>query len=639
VAVIDQFLDGVFVVDLAPIRDSQLVLSTIASTLDIREVPGEPLIETLKHALIDKRMLLLLDNFEQIIDAALFVSEILSASPNLTVLVTSREALTIYGEQVYVVPPLSIPDLDNLESPQQLLQFESIQLFYQRATAVKPDFEFTDKNVPAIAEICVRLDGLPLAIELAAARSNLFSPEMIRKRLDSRLTMLTGGSRDVPIRLQTLRGTLDWSYDLLDSEEQTLLARLSVFKGGRTVESSEAVCASGLSVDIMDGLESLLNKNLLYQEQGQLGEPRFYMLETIHEYAQEKLVESGEAEEIELLHSQYFTSLAVEAEQELYGARQEYWLVKLRVEYDNLRTAMARSLDGGDVVLGFQIIAALRYFWFSDGLVAEGFKWIKHALDCTDEIPMEVRAKVYITAADLSFVQGDQEQGRIYGRKALELAQESENELTRAWALLSLSKHFSASRDQVPEGIILCEESLALFRKINYLPGITISLNVLGELSRMAGDYETAEGYYQQCLELSRQADDKRRVAVTLANLSSIAMHKGEYRQAEMLERESIEMEVELGTKYYIGLSFACLSGILAMRGHPEQAAVLYGASESLLQTLGAKLQPADKIEVDQYLLSIHEQLDDKLFESSMAIGKAMSFEQAVSFALDDQIS
>ena len=637
--VIDQFLGGVFIIDLATIQDSQLVLSTIAGTLGIREVPGEPLIDTLKHNLIDKRMLLLLDNFEQIIDAAHFVSELLAASPHLKVLVTSREALTIYGEQVYHVPPMSIPDPEHLASTQRLLQYESIQLFYQRATAVKPDFTITDKNASAIAEICVRLDGLPLAIELAAARSNLYSPEMIQKRLDNRLAILSSGSRDVPIRLQTLRGTLDWSYDLLDREEQTLLARLSVFQGGRTVDSTEAVCAPGLPVDVLDGLESLLNKNLLYQEQGLLGEPRFYMLETIHEYAHEKLVESSEIDEIKLRHSQYFASLVAEAEQGLYGPRQGYWLDKLRVEYDNLRTAMDHSLSGADVSLGFQIIGALRYFWYSDGLIAEGFKWIERALDYKGEIQVEIRAKVYITAADLSFVQGDQEKERLYGRKALELAQESGDELTRAWALLSFSKNFTAYPDQVSDGIILCEKSLALFRELNYLPGITIALNILGELSRIAGNYEGAEDYYQQCLELSRQAGDKRRIAVTLANLASIAVHHGEYRQAELLERESLEIEVELGTKYYIGLSFTCLSGIVAMQGRPEQAAILLGASESVLQTMGAKLQPADQIEVDHYLVAIQEQLDESSFENALAEGRGMSFEQAVSFALDDQAS
>jgi non-specific serine/threonine protein kinase len=564
---------------------------------------------------------------------------LLSACPQLKVIATSREILNIYGEQVYNVPPMSLPNPDKLGEAESLLEYESVQLFTQRARAVKPDFTINEENASAIAEICIRLDGLPLAIELAAARSNLYSPEMIRKRLDNRLAILTGGSRDVPLRLQTLRGTLDWSYDLLDPGEQMLLARLSVFQGGRTVDSSEAVCAQSLPIDILDGLESLLNKNLIYQEQGQLGEPRFYMLETIHEYASEKLAESGEIEEIRQRHIEYFASLAAEAEQELYGSRQGYWLNKLRVEYDNLRISMEHSLGGADLLSGFQIIGSLRYFWYSDGLIAEGLSWIERALSYEDEIPLEIRSKVYVTAADLAFIQGDQEKEEYYGQKALELAEESGDDLTRAWALLSHSKNFSSAGDQASDGIRLCEESLTLFREIRYIPGITVALNVLGELSRLAGDYERAEGYYQECLELSRQAGDKRRIAIALACLSSIAMHHGEYRKAEMLERESFQMEVELDTKYYIGLSFACLSGPVAMQGRPEHAAILLGASESTLQIMGAKLQPADQNEVDQYILAIREQLDDKSYERALTEGRSMSFEEAVSFALSDRAS
>jgi non-specific serine/threonine protein kinase len=637
--VIDQFLDGVFIVDLAPIQDSQLVLNTIAGTLDIREVPGEPLIETLKHTFVEKRILLLLDNFEQIIDAALFVSELLSASPYLKVLVTSREALTIYGEQVYNLPPMSIPDPENLESTQRLLQYESIQLFYQRAKAVKPDFTITDKNASAIAEICVRLDGLPLAIELAAARSNLYSPEMIQKRLDSRLAILIGGSRDVPPRLQTLRGTLDWSYDLLAGGEQTLFSRLSAFQGGCTVESTDMVCGQGLSLDVLDGLESLIDKNLLYQKESLQGEPRFFMLETIHEYAQEKLAESGEAEELMQRHGEYFADLAVKAEGELYGDRQGHWLKRLRLENDNLRAALAWSLDGADPVLGSSIVWALRYFWYGDGLSDEALSWVERALDFKGDIPLDILAKVYITGADLSFVQGNLEKDRDYSRRALEVAQESGDDLTLAWALLIRRKDYSLSPAQISERITLGRESLTLFRNLDYPPGIAITLRVLGDLSLLADDYQQAEKHYQQCLEVSRLAGDKRRIAVALACLASVAMHRGEYHQAELLERESLELEVELGTKYYIAMILAILSGPVAMQGRPEQAAILLGASENILQTLGAKLQPVDQRDVAHYRAAIREQLDGRSFERALAEGRGMSFEQAVSFALDEQTS
>lgn len=420
--VIDQFLGGVYIVDLAPIRDSQLVIGTIADTLDIREVPGETLIETLKHALVGKRMLLILDNFEHIIDSAHYLSELLSACPHLNIIVTSREILNIYGEQLYNVPPMSIPDPENFGNIEQLLEYESIQLFIQRTRAVKPDFTISEENASSIAEICIRLDGLPLAIELAAARSNLFSPEMIRERLDNRLALLTCGARDVPTRLQTLRGIFDWSYGLLNGGEQILFNRFSVFQGGRTVDSSEAVCAPGLPIDILDGLESLLNKNLLYQEQGKLGEPRFYMLETIHEYANEKLAASGEVEEIRQRHTEYFSSLAAEAERGLRGPRQKYWVERLRAEYDNLRAALTWSLKGADIVLGSEIIFALRLYWYIEGSTAEGLLWVERALTHEKSLSPGSRARVYITASTLYFIQGDHDSDKRFARQAVHLS-------------------------------------------------------------------------------------------------------------------------------------------------------------------------------------------------------------------------
>ncbi|MFN2212411.1 MAG: tetratricopeptide repeat protein [Anaerolineales bacterium] len=636
----EQFLDGVFIVDLATIRDSQLFLSTISSALEVHGVPGEPLIETLKHALYGKQVLLLLDNFEQIINAAPFVSELLSSSPELKVMVTSRERLSIYGEQVFTVPPLSVPRLDQKETTQRLLQYEAIQLFYQRARAINPVFKITDENISSVAEICARLDGLPLAIELAAARSNLYSPEMIRDRLDSRLAILTGGSRNLPDRLRTLRGTLDWSYELLDAEEQVLLVRLSVFNGGGTLESADAVCAHGLSIDIMDGLESLLNKNLLYQEIGKLGEPRFYMLETIHEYAREMLADSGEAKKLELLHCRYFASFALGAEQEMYGTKQGYWLKKMRVEYDNLRTAIERSFKNAEDLLGFQIIGALRYFWYSDGLIAEGFKWIEVAQESEQEIPIEIRAKVYLTAADLSYAQGDPKKVNQYSRSAYELAKKSRDRVTLAWALLSRSKTFSMPQEQdIPKCITLSKESLALFRKLNFLPGTTTALTVLGEISRITGDYQAAEDYYRESLKLSRQAGDKKRSAVNLANLASVVLHRGDYQQAEQFEREALEIDVELGIKHYVGLNLTCLAGILAKQGSSMKAAILLGASEKILQTMGVTAQPADQVDLDDYLAVIHEQLNEEQFEAALAEGRKMSYEQAVSYALDKQDS
>ena len=631
---LERFEESIFFVNLAPIRDPQLVPSTIAQTLGIREVAGMQLIEAIKIYLLEKRTLLLLDNFEQIIDAAPLVGELLSSLPGLNILVTSREALQIYGEQEYPVPPLPVPDLDRIEPLDLLSQYESVQLFQQRAKAVKPGFEITSENAPIIAEICVRLDGLPLAIELAAARSKLLSPEMIRLRLESRLATLNFGSRDVPNRLQTLRGTLDWSYDLLDEGERTLFGRLSVFQGGRTIESAEAVCAPGLPIDVFEGLESLLNKNLLFQIEGPVGEPRFYMLETIHEYADEKLNESGELEVIRRRHAEYFARLADQAEPELFTSRQGYWLTRLGCEHDNLRAALTWLLEGADVTLGSQIAGALREFWYLEGFIAEGLRWTERALNRADDIPPGIRAKVLNAAGHLAFAQGDYEAGKHFHRKALALSQESGDGVGSAWALIFLASNMGAFPDEVEAGIGLCQDGLSLFRELGDIPGITRALNVLGELFRMVGDYDRAQDVYQECLILSGQIGDKQRAGVMLSNLSYVAMHQGDYVRAEALIIEALTITVELNTKYLTGLGLAILAGPVSARGQPERAARLLGASEGILLSLGASLQPADQIEIDCYLADIRAQLDEKIYTEAWSQGRAMSIEDAVAYAL-----
>jgi len=313
---IEEFEDGVFFVALATLTDHTLVTSSVAQVLGVRESGDQPLLEGIKDYLQDKRLLLVLDNFEQVLEAAPQAGEILSAAPRLKVLATSRIPLGIYGEREYAVPPLAIPDPKRLPTLEVLSQYEAVRLFIERAEATKAGFEITSENAPAVAEICARLDGLPLAIELAAARIKLLPPSSILARLTNRLKLLTGGARDLPERQRTLRGAIEWSHTLLDEGEKTLFARMAIFSGGRTLEAIEAVCdAQGdLPMDAFDGVSSLVDKSLLRQEEGPEGEPRFMMLETIHEYAREKLRESGEAEEIGHAHARHFLGLAEEAE-------------------------------------------------------------------------------------------------------------------------------------------------------------------------------------------------------------------------------------------------------------------------------------------------------------------------------------
>jgi predicted ATPase/DNA-binding CsgD family transcriptional regulator len=430
---VDTFDDGVYLVELAPISHPGSVANAIAQVLDVTERAGESLTETLKNYLRNRHVLLVLDNFEHILEATSLVSDLLGAAPYLRVLATSREALRLYGEQEFHVLPLEVPDLQHLKPLPELSQCEAVALFVHRTQAVQPNFDLTNDIASSVAEICVRLDGLPLAIELAAARSKMLTPQMIRTRLESRLGMLTGGSRDLPARHQTLHAMIDWSYDLLDEEERMLFGQLSVFKGGHSVEAAEEVCSPGLPLDVLDGLESLLNKNLLFQEEGPAGEPRFYMLETIHEYARARLEESGEREALQRRHAEYFVGLAERAELDLHGVTPGYWYRQLRAEHDNLQTALAWSLGSAAsniLELGLRLVGALCGFWYYGGHSAEGLRWTQRALDGAEGAPSALRARVLNGAGRLAYQRGDFEQGKKWNRESLTLYRKLEIGLT-----------------------------------------------------------------------------------------------------------------------------------------------------------------------------------------------------------------
>jgi predicted ATPase len=339
-------------VELAALVEAKLVASTIASTLGVKEVRDAPILETLKQHTRDKHLLLVVDNFEHVIDAANDLSQLLTSGQGVKLLVTSRAPLRVRGEREYSVPPLTMPDPRQLPTLEELTGYEAVRLFIERAQGVKADFEVTSENASALAEICVHLDGLPLAIELAAARVKLLSPPELLTRLSPTLKVLTGGARDLPKRQQTLRGAIDWSYDLLDEGEKQLFARMAVFRGGRTLEALEAVCNhdGNLQLDVLDVVQALLNNSLLQQREGSDGEPRFWMLETIHEYAREKLEESGEAAALEMAHALYFMRVAEAAEPYLRGAQVGVWLNRLEDEHDNLRTALRWAAQEGEAI-------------------------------------------------------------------------------------------------------------------------------------------------------------------------------------------------------------------------------------------------------------------------------------------------
>jgi predicted ATPase/DNA-binding CsgD family transcriptional regulator len=438
---LDDFTDGIFFIDLAPIRDPQLVAITIANALGVRETGELSLIETLKSYLRGKHLLLLLDNFEQVIDAAPLVGELLSASAGLKTLVTSREVLNLYGEHEYPVSPLELPDPDCHEPLAELSQRESSALFVQRAQSASQDFHLTAENAPAVAEICLRLDGLPLALELAAARSKLLPPRMLLDRLADCLGTLTGGPRGLYARQQTLRGAIDWSYDLLDDDEKVLFARLGVFQGGCDIEAAQAVCGHNLSLGVLDGLESLWVKSLLRREEGPGGRPRFTMLETIHEYARERLEGSGEAVQIRWKHAEYLVTLAETARPELEKANHQYWTERLTADHENIRAALAWSLgDGRDYAeLGLRLASCLEYFWFFTGHGREGEGWLRRALEIAGNAAPAVRANVLAGLSMLLGHRNDLEESKVCAREALRLYTQAGDRFGRARSLMWLS--------------------------------------------------------------------------------------------------------------------------------------------------------------------------------------------------------
>lgn len=635
--VTDDFKHGVYFVGMAPISEQALVPSIIAQALGVTERVGEPLTDTLKSYLSSRETLLVLDNFEHLIDVAPLVGELLAAAPRLRVMVTSREILQLHSEQVYYVPPLALPDFVDGQSAETLAGIEALALFVQRARSVNPDFQINDGNARIIARICTRLDGLPLAIELAAARVGLLTPEELFVRLSDRFAILRTSIRDLPPRHRTLAATLDWSYDLLDTEEKTLFARLGVFRDGCTLEAAEVICGYDLSLDILDGLESLLNKSLVQRVEGIDAQPRLAMLETIHAYAAERL---GESDEVDLLvkrHAEYFAAQAEGAAPELHGAQQNDWVLHLRAERDNMRIALKRAIKEHVpecVEPGLRMVGVLGEFWMYEGDISEGRIWTTRTLEYVDEIPPTLLPTLLNTAGMLAFAYGDYDQGAVWNSEALALSQEQGDSSNEAWAFFWLGAHSMGHPDQIASGVKLCEAGLALFRQLDDKQGIAWALNVLGELARLNDDYEGASIAYEESLAVGQETGDKRRVAIALVNLGYVALHQGDYLRAEAVMKKGLTLLSGLKTKYHMAITLPMLAGPAVAKGQLKRAATLLGAADSSFEMLGASPQPADQVEAERFAADARERLGDAAFEAAWDEGQAMSLEEAVAYAL-----
>jgi predicted ATPase len=580
----------VYFVDLAAVTDPALVAPTIAQTMGVQETDDQPVVERLKAYLRHKQQLLLLDNFEQIVDAAPLVEELLVASPHLKVLVTSREVLHLYGEHEVVVPPLAVPDPTRLPSLEQLSQYDAVRLFIERAQAVKADLMLTSANAPVVAEICHRLDGLPLAIELAAARSKLFAPDALLTRLSSRLQVLTGGARTLPARQQTIRATIDWSYHLLDQGERAVFARLGVFMGGCTLESAEAVCnpAGVLPNEVVDGITSLLDKSFLRQVEGSDGEPRFVMLETVREYALERLEASEETDLLRQWHAGYFVALTEAAEPHITGTDQPAWLNRLEAEHDNLRSALTWSHMVSRAEVGLRLAGALWQFWRARGHFSEGRDWLARllALPHSHGVPAWVRSKALHGAGTLASLQGDYTQAGGLLRESLALYRTLDDKQGMAWALNELGA-LTYEQYEFGRARSLWEESLALFRVRNDKRGMAEVLDSLGRVVRRLGDYTSATALFQESLKLSREFSNDRGAAIALKSLGNMEWLQGDYGAARSLHEESLALFRRLEDDWGIALSLNHLGLVAREQGEYETARVLFEESLTLRWELG----------------------------------------------------
>jgi len=629
------FSDGIVFVALAALSDPDLVLPTIAQAAGVAEEAGHPLGDTLAAALRGKRLLLVLDNFEQVLAAAVAVQALLAA-PGVTMLATSREPLHVRGERVHPVGPLAVPR-PPLPPLATLSQYEAVKLFIARAMDADPAFAITNETAPAVAEICARLDGLPLAIELAAARVRLLPPEALLARLGNRLKVATGGARDLPARQQALRAAIDWSHDLLDPGEQTLFARLAVFVGGRTLDAIEAVCdADGdLPLDALDGVESLLDKSLLRRDEDTGGEPRFVMLETIHEYSWERLTARDEVGAMGRAHATYYRALAERAEPELIGSRQGVWLTRLEAEHDNLRAALSWSQERGDAETASHVAAALWRFWSARGHQREGYNWIERTLGWVDRARIEdaVLAELLSGAGMLATDYGDYERAEVLLEECLALS-EKRDDVGWVARILSSMGVVAIHRRAYDRAAELLNRALTSDRNRGDQWSLYVTMLNLAAVARFQGDLDRARGWLDESLALVRGVGDTWGLAVVLENIAIVAIKQGDYERARTYFHESVASYRAVGHRKGVIDCLEELADMLSAQRHIYPAVRLLGAAAALREQYNADREPNDQDMYDVLIASTRMTLGDDAFEAAWGAGRMLSLDEALTDAL-----
>jgi predicted ATPase/transcriptional regulator with XRE-family HTH domain len=629
--------DGVVWVPLAPLADPGLVLPTIARSLGLREAPGQDLREALHSALGARRVLLVLDNFEHVLEAARDVAALPLSCPGLDVLATSRAPLGVRGEQESPVPPLELPSPTRAQAPRDVQAVASVRLFVRRAQEASPSFELTRENAAAVAAICRRLDGLPLALELAAARVKLLSPAELLARLGRALPLLTGGPRDLPARQQTMRNTLGWSYDLLSEPERSVFRRLAVFRGGWDLETVEVVGAGGdvQAEDVLDLLGRLAEQSLVMVEGNPAGMTRYRLLEPVRQYAAELLEGSGEADEVMRRHARHYLALVEQAEPELRGRHQVEWLDRLELESDNVRAAVEWSLEGGDVGDAIRIARGLTMYWVMRGGHREGRAWMERALDRGGNQPAKVRAEALYVLSICEYGLGNDVRLMEVSEGSAALYRQVEDR--HGEALASGMGGFAALRmGDLDRAEAILDQAAGVTRELDDKWITALFLDHLAVVPLRRGDYARAARHVEEALELSRQTGDRLAAYTSLHILAQAAQGWGDHELAARYFGEALQITHALGDRAAAAYCLQGLAQVAEARGDAWHVARLLGAAEALLETV---VPPRWAFLPDCALHErtgcvAREQLGEAAFESAWSEGRAMRFQRAVEYGL-----
>lgn len=631
---LDDFPDGVYFVPLAPLTDPALVPAAIAAALGIREAGGRPMGDRIREFLADKRLLLVLDNVEHLVEASPLVGELLDAAPRLKVLATSRTPLHLRAEQEYPVLPLGLPSRKPLPPVDQLSQYEAVQLFVARARAVKPDFTIDTANGPAVAEICHRLDGLPLAIELAAARVRMLSPQLMLSRLEKRLPFLTGGARDAPARQRTLRDTITWSHDLLDEEDRILFRRLAVFAGGMSLEAAETVTNPDRDLDVFSGLERLVEHSLLRQTAKPDREPRFAMLGTVREFGLDELARTGEGDATFARLAAHVLALFREGEVQLWGPRQAHWLGRLEAEHDNLRTTLDWSVAAGDAETSLRLAGSANRFWYLTGRWSEGREWLSRTVARPEEASAEARAAALVALGQLAHFQGDDDQAGPALREALALSRDAGDRRLTSWALFFLGM-MAEDAGNYSQAASWLAEGLQLAREGGDRTTETWVIYHLGVVAFGQDDLATARGWWREALAIFREEGEPFGAACTLSYLGLAAVAEGDPQQAAAAFRETLVLLDELAVIEGLPTTLADMAVLAQGMVQHEPAARLLGAAAAMSEVLGYRDRLPERLLHERAEADLRATLGPTAFGRAWEDGRLMTREQAIAEAFE----